>query len=700
MGYWNDMEKGAKTMANETGGDPQALYGRWAGSQIESAIGNKIMEPDDRAKQRYKLAAAAGLVMPGLKDGELMTPLGFAKGGIVPKGKKCMADGGMVDQAIAQRARFEGKGGPREDQIPVKVAGQNINVSDGEEAMIIPAKTANNPAAMKAIMDIISQTNDGRPVGGEVQEGGMYADGSRLRDYVQEPSPRPYSGATPIEQRLASVAKEPVPITDIAKLRSIPGDVVPPARVAPAASPATSPVAVGGRMNAVRSAINGSNATTLEDIASGVKNVATKAGAKVAHVGVNNVGKLAGMARASAPAAGIEGAVRGLNTGTDEYYTRLNIDPQATVVPQAVKDTAVRSIGVLSDVGASAINAVAMPVNLARHGLDTEKWYDYRNNFNDVQAANAKPAQTPVQGIAAVRDTTAFPVTPKAAPVAVAPAAVPSIAQGVQPKPVARKPSPAQAQRQRFVGSPQPVQPVANPVDEALAPGGFQMVAYGTNETQSTGAPRNIGTVYQNERQTTFSEQTPDIRRFTRQSAQADRSEVAQPVELVTAKGRAVFDPQNHNRLVPMDVYNTGRTQEYFDAQAQAAIDAQQNPDMAKIAGDIEQQKIAAGATLGAAGINAKASNYNADSQAETARREKYRGVVVNEYNEMGQVIGQRVEQVPIDRPMESSDRGNAGSQSTISSNPEAIRIRNAYRQGKMSKSEANAALAKLERTP
>ena len=55
----------------------------------------------------------------------------YANGGLV-KGKKCLADGGMVDQAIAQRARFEGKGGPREDQIPVKVAGQNIKVSDGE----------------------------------------------------------------------------------------------------------------------------------------------------------------------------------------------------------------------------------------------------------------------------------------------------------------------------------------------------------------------------------------------------------------------------------------------------------------------------------------------------------------------------------------------------------------------------------------
>ena len=101
--------------------------------------------------------------------------LGFANGGIPPKGNQQIADG------LTQRARFEGKGGPREDQIPVKVAGQNIKVSDGEEAMIIPAKTAANPEAMKAIMEIIRQTNDGREPGAQLKEGGKYAEG--LVDY-------------------------------------------------------------------------------------------------------------------------------------------------------------------------------------------------------------------------------------------------------------------------------------------------------------------------------------------------------------------------------------------------------------------------------------------------------------------------------------------------------------------------------------
>lgn len=129
-------------------------------------------QADNYAAQAAKLeaeqlaAAKARFTQPKKKGF-----LGFANGGIPPKGNQQIADG------LTQRARFEGKGGPREDQIPVKVAGQNIKVSDGEEAMIIPAKTAANPEAMKAIMDIIRQTNDGREPGAQLKEGGKYAGG-------------------------------------------------------------------------------------------------------------------------------------------------------------------------------------------------------------------------------------------------------------------------------------------------------------------------------------------------------------------------------------------------------------------------------------------------------------------------------------------------------------------------------------------
>ena len=84
------------------------------------------------------------------------------------------AAGGMV--------RFSGKGGPRDDQIPVKVAGQEINVSNGENAVILPAKTAANPAALYAIGGIIQATNDGRKPKMGMDKGGKYASGSMPND--------------------------------------------------------------------------------------------------------------------------------------------------------------------------------------------------------------------------------------------------------------------------------------------------------------------------------------------------------------------------------------------------------------------------------------------------------------------------------------------------------------------------------------
>ena len=88
------------------------------------------------------------------------------------------ANGGIAAGA-PKRFKFEGDGGPREDKVPVKVAGQNINVSDGEQALIVPAKTAANAQAMKAIQDIIAGSNDGRQpdmgngAGPNFSDGGM-----------------------------------------------------------------------------------------------------------------------------------------------------------------------------------------------------------------------------------------------------------------------------------------------------------------------------------------------------------------------------------------------------------------------------------------------------------------------------------------------------------------------------------------------
>ena len=89
------------------------------------------------------------------------------------------ADGGMV--------RFAGKGGPREDQIPVTVAGERIKVSDGEAAVILPAKTAASPAALGIIGQILTATNDGRAPKMGIDDGEEYQRGALpVRQYPDE----------------------------------------------------------------------------------------------------------------------------------------------------------------------------------------------------------------------------------------------------------------------------------------------------------------------------------------------------------------------------------------------------------------------------------------------------------------------------------------------------------------------------------
>lgn len=121
--------------------------------------------------------------------------------------------GGMV--------RFAGKGGPRDDRIPVKVAGQEINVSDGENAVILPAKTAANPAALYAIGGIIQATNDGRKpkMGGQ-----RFAEGGPVRyvpDEIDMIRGRLETARAQEADRLAMVARPAAPSHPVAEaLRS------------------------------------------------------------------------------------------------------------------------------------------------------------------------------------------------------------------------------------------------------------------------------------------------------------------------------------------------------------------------------------------------------------------------------------------------------------------------------------------------
>lgn len=103
------------------------------------------------------------------------------------------ANGGVV-QKIAE---FRGKGGPKDDKIPVKVAGNEINVSNGEKAVILPAETAKNPLAIAQIEDIIQATN-GAPPNRVLKDGGMYMRGLLEPDPANGFDPLTHKGVQPL----------------------------------------------------------------------------------------------------------------------------------------------------------------------------------------------------------------------------------------------------------------------------------------------------------------------------------------------------------------------------------------------------------------------------------------------------------------------------------------------------------------------
>ncbi len=120
----------------------------------------------------------------------------YACGGRVKK----MAKGGVVRKP-GDLLKFSGPGGPRADKIPVKVAGKNINVSNGESAVILPAKTTQNRDALMAIGGIIQASNDGIAPKMGLKHGGKYAKGS-----LPDPAPTAQEVYAPVTRAVGSVA--------------------------------------------------------------------------------------------------------------------------------------------------------------------------------------------------------------------------------------------------------------------------------------------------------------------------------------------------------------------------------------------------------------------------------------------------------------------------------------------------------------
>ena len=337
---------------------------------------------------------------------------------------------GQPANSFAAGGIVRGKGGPTDDAVPMSVGGTNVNLSPREA--VLPVKTVMALGGPEAVEDLIERTNGKPPVRSGLRAGGNYATGAGgieiPDDYMRGRQPPPVQPTVPpltpeqemLKRAAASRAAD-------AQARAA-QEASQAARSAEAGmrTPGGAAQAAPSRMSNLRAALNPADATKIEDIPrmikeGGAKLAGSKAGSAVAEV--------AKRAPSAGPAlAGLEGAVRGINTTDAEYAQRLGVDEPTTWLGSM----AVRAPGVLSDVGASVINAAALPYNAVRHGLNFNKYYDYRDNFDDVAAAKAK-AQATATPVAAVKSaatagqpqapTTVVPVGQPQAPTTAATAA-------------------------------------------------------------------------------------------------------------------------------------------------------------------------------------------------------------------------------------------------------------------------------------
>ena len=301
---------------------------------------------------------------------------------------------GQPANAFAAGGIVRGKGGPTDDEVSMSIGGTDVNLSPREA--VLPVKTVMALGGPAAVEDLIERTNGKPPVRSGLRAGGNYAAGAGgieiPDDYMRGRQPPPVQPTVPpltpeqemLKRAAASRAAD-------AQARAA-QEASQAARSAEAGmrTPGGAAQAAPSRMSNLRAALNPADATKIEDIPrmikeGGAKLAGSKAGSVVAEVGKR--------APSAGPAlAGLEGAVRGINTTDAEYAQRLGVDEPTT----RLGSIAVRAPGVLSDVGASVINAAALPYNAVRHGLNFNNYYDYRDNFDDVASAKAQAAAAPV----------------------------------------------------------------------------------------------------------------------------------------------------------------------------------------------------------------------------------------------------------------------------------------------------------------
>lgn len=118
---------------------------------------------------------------------------------MAPMPKVGLRAGGLVTPV-------EGEGTGTSDDVPVVLAGHEVNVSNGEGVAVLPAKTMRDKAAVRSIENIIENSN-GKPVNKGLRDGGAYEEGVvQKKEWrgLLEPKPtadfdpQTHKGVTPI----------------------------------------------------------------------------------------------------------------------------------------------------------------------------------------------------------------------------------------------------------------------------------------------------------------------------------------------------------------------------------------------------------------------------------------------------------------------------------------------------------------------
>lgn len=243
----------------------------------------------------------------GRRNEELKKAANYARGGIMP---------------------VMGIGSGTSDSIPVVVAGQRVNLSNGEGAAILPAKTMKNKAAVNAIEGIIEATNGKPTVGSDGEGEGMACGGvagkrkMALGGVIDPEEEKQRQAAAPTAQEVYAPAYRAVSdgITG-----ALTGGTAQSANPAPTAQDVYSGVSASGLIDALTPGRGTAPAAATTPT---VTATTPQAAAPTVNAAPTAVARPSPVAPAAAPQVSAPPAVRSLWAGTDTRDERTGLEQE------------------------------------------------------------------------------------------------------------------------------------------------------------------------------------------------------------------------------------------------------------------------------------------------------------------------------------------------------------------------------------